>query len=177
MKKMEYDDKNIFTGEEFRAILRALSERELRQVLRATYRREGRKIVKMIAARTGRIGIRDGEKMARKSLRVYAYSRGGGFMVSANPRNKQGYYMTRQDREKPQPRWRLGHPVAMFLNGGSWKTGERVTEAGGRRGRLYPYHFVENGEQDALKMARRDIMDELQKTIQRRMGKMGIVMG
>ena len=25
MKKMEYDDKNIFTGEEFRAILRALS--------------------------------------------------------------------------------------------------------------------------------------------------------
>ena len=160
MKKMEYDDKNIFTGEEFRAILRALSERELRQVLRATYRREGRKIVKMIAARTGRIGIRDGEKMARKSLRVYAYSRGGGFMVSANPRNKQGYYMTRQDREKPQPRWRLGHPVAMFLNGGSWKT-----------------HFVENGEQDALKMARRDIMDELQKTIQRRMGKMGIVMG
>ena len=155
---MEYDDKNIFTGEEFRAILRALSERELRQVLRATYRREGRKIVKMIAART-------------------AYSRGGGFMVSANPRNKQGYYMTRQDREKPQPRWRLGHPVAMFLNGGSWKTGDRVTEAGGRRGRLYPYHFVENGEADALKMARRDIMDELQKTIQKRMGKMGIVMG
>ena len=151
---MEYDDKNIFTGEEFRAILRALSDR-----------REGRKIVKMIAARTGRIGIRDGEKMARKSLRVYAYSRGGGFMVSANPRNKQGYYMTRQDREKPQPR------------GGSWKTGDRVTEAGGRRGRLYPYHFVENGEADALKMARRDIMDELQKTIQKRMGKMGIVMG
>ena len=105
---MEYDDKNIFTGEEFRAILRALSERELRQVLRATYRREGRKIVKMIAARTGRIGIRDGEKMARKSLRVYAYSRGGGFMVSANPRNKQGYYMTRQDREKPQPRMEDG---------------------------------------------------------------------
>ena len=67
--------------------------------------------------------------------------------------------------------------MAMFLNGESWKTGERVTEAGGRRGRLYPYHFVENGEADALKMARRDIMDKLQKTIQRRMGKMGIVMG
>ena len=67
--------------------------------------------------------------------------------------------------------------MAMFLNGGSWKTGERVTEAGGRRGRLYPYHFVENGEADALKMARKDIINELQKTIQRRMGKMGIVMG
>ena len=40
-----------------------------------------------------------------------------------------------------------------------------------------PHHFVENGEADALKMARRDIMDELQKTIQKRMGKMGIVMG
>ena len=52
-----------------------------------------------------------------------------------------------------------------------------MTESGGRRGRLYPYHFVENGEADALKMARRDIMDELQKTIQRRMGKMRIVMG
>ena len=174
---MEYDDKNIFTGEEFRAILRALSERELRQVLRATYRREGRKIVKMIAARTGRIGIRDGEKMARKSLRVYAYSRGGGFMVSANPRNKQGYYMTRQDREKPQPRWRLGHPVAMFLNGGSWKTGERVTEAGGRRGRLYPYHFVENGEQDALKMVRGDVLAELQRQLGKRLNKLGIARG
>ena len=65
----------------------------------------------------------------------------------------------------------------MFLNEGSWKTWECVTKTGGRRGRLYPYHFVENGEADALKMARRDIIDELQKTIQRRMGKMGIVMG
>ena len=125
----------------------------------------------MIAAKTGRIGIWDGEKMARMSLRVYAYSRGGGFMVSANPRNKQGYYMTRQDREKPQPRWRLGHPVAMFLNGGSWKTGECVTKTGGRRGRLYPYHFVENGDADALKMARRDIMDSSRRPSKREWGR------
>lgn len=174
---MEYDDKRIFTGEEFEAILRALNERELRQVLRATYRKEGTKIVKLIASRTGRIGIRDGEKMARKSLRVFTYSKGGGFMVTVKPRGKKGLFMTRQDKTAPSKRWRYGHPVGMWLNSGSWRTGNRVTQTGGRRGRLYGYHFVENGEHDAVIMVRKDVMDDLKTTLQKRMGKMGFVLG
>lgn len=176
-EQMVYDERSIFTGEEFNAILKALDARELRNLLRATYRREGRKVKDMIVGRTGNIGIRDGSRMARSSLHVYAYSRGGGFMVSLKPHNKQGYYKTRQDRLHPQSRWRLGHPLGMWLNSGSWKSGERVTERGGNRGRLYPYHFLENGEGDALKMVRRDILDELQVQLRKRMGKMGIVMG
>lgn len=172
-----YDDHTIFTGEEFQAILKALDARELRSLLRATYRREGTKVKQLIAGRAGRVGIRDGEKMARASLRVFAYSRGGGFMVTANPRNKQGYYKSRQDKVRPQQRWRLGHPVGMWLNSGSWKSVDRVTRLGGNRGRLYAYHFVENGERDALLMVRDDVLAELQKQLKKRMGKMGIVMG
>lgn len=172
-----YDDHTVFTGEEFNAILKALDARELRNLLRATYRREGAKVKKLIAGRAGRIGIRDGEKMARASLRVFAYSRGGGFMVTANPRNKQGYYKSWQDKAHPQQRWRYGHPVGMWLNSGSWKSGERVTKLGGNRGRLYAYHFVENGEQDALVMVRNDVLAELQKQLGKRLAKMGIVKG
>lgn len=115
--------------------------------------------------------------MARASLRVFAYSKGGGFMVSANPRGKQGYYKTRQDKTRPQKRWRFGHPVGMWLNSGSWKTGERVTKRGGNRGRLYAYYFVDNGEKDAVLMVRKDVLAELQTQLKKRMGKMGIVMG
>lgn len=174
---MIYDDKTIFTGEEFNAILKALNARELRTLLKATYRKEGTKVKKLIASRAGNIGIRDGERMARASLRVFAYTRGGGFMVTANPRGKQGLYKTRQDKKKPQSRWRYGHPLGMWLNSGSWKTGERVTQLGGNRGRLYAYHFVENGEQDALLMVKNDVLAELQEQLKKRMGKMGIVMG
>ena len=67
--------------------------------------------------------------------------------------------------------------MAMFLNGGSWKTGERVTKAGGRRGRLYPYHFVENGEADALKMVRGDVLAELQRQLGKRLNKLRIARG
>ena len=67
--------------------------------------------------------------------------------------------------------------VAMFLNVGSWKTGDRVTESGGRRGRVYPYHFVENGEQDALKMVRGDVLAELQRQLGKRLNKLGIARG
>lgn len=172
-----YDDHTIFTGSEFQTILKALDARELRTLLRATYRREGTKVKRLIAGRAGRVGIRDGEKMARASLRVFTYSRGGGFMVTANPRNKQGYYKSRQDKARPQPRWRLGHPVGMWLNSGSWKSGERVTRLGGNRGRLYAYHFVDNGEHDALLMVQNDVLAELQKQLKKRMGKLGIVMG
>lgn len=172
-----YDDHTIFTGEEFRTLLRALDARELRTLLRATYRREGTKVKRLVADRAGHVGIRDGSRMARASLRVFAYSRGGGFMVTANPRNRQGYYKSRQDRTRPQQRWRYGHPVGMWLNSGSWKSGERVTKLGGNRGRLYAYHFVENGEQDALKMVRNDVLEELQRQLGKRLGKMGIARG
>ena len=174
---MEYIDNGKMSEEKFRNLLRALDARELRLLLKDAYRAEGAKVKGMIARRAGNIGIRDGEKMARRSLRVFAYTKGGGFMVSANPRNKQGYYMTRQDRKKPQDRWRLGHPVGMFLNSGSWKSGRRQTKKGWNRGRLYGYHFVENGERDALEMVRRDLMEELERKLRQRIGKRGFVMG
>lgn len=172
-----YDGYVGFSGEEFNAILKALDSRELRALLRATYRREGAKVKQLIAGRTGNIGIRDGSRMARSSLRVYTYSKGGGFMVTLKPRGKKGLYMTRQDKASPSARWRYGHPVGMWLNSGSWKTGERVTERGGNRGRLYAYNFLENGEADALRMVRADVYAELQRQLRKRMGKMGIVTG
>ncbi len=173
----DYDEYHVFTGEELNAILKALDPRELRSLLRATYRREGTKVKRMIASRAGNIGIRNGARMARSSLRVFSYTRGGGFMVTANPRGRKGLYMTEQDRRSPQQRWRYGHPVGMWLNSGSWKSGQRVTRLGGNRGRLYGYHFVENGEQDAVKMVRGDVLAELQRQLGKRLDKFGIARG
>ena len=42
---------------------------------------------------------------------------------------------------------------------------------------LYSYHFVENGERDALEMLRRDLMEELERKLRQRIGKRGFVMG
>ena len=172
-----YDETMVFTGEEFNAILKALDRRDLRSLLKATYRREGNKVKQLIVGRTGNIGIHNGGRMARASIRVYAYSRGGGFMVTANPRGRKGYYRTEQDRSHPSPRWRFGHPVGMWLNSGSWKTGERVTRLGGNRGRLYAYNFMENGEADAVKMVRTDVLEELQRQLGKRLEKLGIARG
>lgn len=150
----------------FAEIFNALDMKTQRKAMRSALLRAGNTVKKEAIAKLASEDIHNGEKVG-KSLRIRTYpdKYGLGFMVTAKPRGKKGYYRNSKGREKP---------VAMWAAEGTKK---RTTKSkskffvrlkrGRSTGKMPRYNFLPKAEASATSKVEAELFQSFQRNLER----------
>lgn len=173
MSEKVYDNPMDYKGEEWTDLLQAFNAHDIKLTLKSAYRKEGRKVVGIVSQKAASAeahgsALRHGAEIG-KTARVYAYSGGGGFLVSVKPRGRRGaQYTNSAGATKPVAWWAdqgTRYRMAKYKN---TKGVEKV-----RRGKMPSYHFMDAATPEAYEMVEKDIKVEIEDSVMKRAKKNG----
>lgn len=170
-------DPNEYTGKDWDELLQAMNPRDIKRTLKAAYRRVGKMIADIARSDLASSGLRHGNKM-KGNIRVYVYSRGGGFKVTVKPHGKQGYYKRSQDgKEKPIAMWAEEGTTERHLRHGNHVypigNGQYRTMKSDWTGSMRGYHFMIHANVMAEPIIDKNIQPEIEKAVYERLKKIG----
>jgi hypothetical protein len=178
-----------FEGE-YLGLLNELSPRELRKALKQSYRRVGN-MARQVAVNnlnTSGLKVQGNKRDWEKGIRLYNYSKGGGFMVTIKPvkagRGEKSMHANRYyGKMRSDGTTNLRKlPILMWQEDG---TGMRKTKTkrlsltrrrkGHNTGRLSAVHFLQRSEPEMTNIVESEELKELDAALERVARKSGII--
>lgn len=169
MAKITYNNPSEYQGKEWDELLRAMSPRDIKKTLKTSYRRIGKMIADIARNDLANSGLHNAVKMKR-NIRVYAFSRGSGFMVTAKPHGKSGYYKRSQDgAEKPVAMWAAEGTKERHVNHGRHiypvGNGQFRTMKGTWTGSMPGYYFLKRAGRMGESITDKNLQSEIKKAV------------
>lgn len=165
----------------FGEVLSCFDRRDIRAALRSGYRKVANKGAKIVRdASRQRIKIRGDRRSWDKSIRVYVYSKGGGFVITTKFHGKQGFHRNRCGKEKPVVMWAAEGTVERYVRGKGvrsllWRRKGFTGSGLPRRGRMPNYGFVDATTPQVYTMVENDLYKELNQAVNKRAAKLGML--
>lgn len=180
----------VYTGKEWDDLLRGFSKRQIRNTLKRSYRKVGNGAKKIAAKKLSSSGLEVKGSRAdwEKGIRLYVYSKGGGFMLTVKARaaKKNGsgelsMHTNRKGFKKPVLMWAeegtqerfakptkfryewTGHQKLWARHGAAYKPKRRkIAIAGRKRGQMPAYDFMKKSEPEAFRYVEGSLVKELE---------------
>lgn len=165
-------DPKQYTGKEWTDLLRQMTPRQIRNAVKRAYRAVSKEAVKVAQRNLAASGLKSSGGDLKKGIRSYAYSRGGGFLVTVKARaaNRQGkgekgMHTTRKGIKKPILTWAEEGTVERHTKSKTrWFT---RTRKGHTTGKMPAYGFLSKSEPEMFSIVERGLTPEVEKAVEK----------
>lgn len=170
-------DPQEYKGTEWRKLLDGMTAKEIKSTLKKSYRVVGNKARKIALEKLRASGLKTNASL-EKSLRLYVYGRGGGFVLttkarsSRNSKNERGMYTNSRGMKKPVLMW-----AAEGTKKRCTKSKTRIfvrVRKGHNTGSMANYRFMDAATPEAYKIVEADLAADIETIVIKTAKKAGL---
>lgn len=200
-------DPKDYTGKEWTDLMREMTPRQLKNAMKGGYRRVAKKVreVGLRNLASSGLDVQGNRRDWKAGLRSWIYSKGGGFLLTVQPKRggkETGYHANRRYGKTITRGPRSGNinqrklPVLMFAEDGTRErnVGDRIGKSsffsksrwsgnkvrnykrsGHSTGKMKAYGFLEKTEPEGIRIVERDLAKDLEEAVMKAAKKAGLV--
>ena len=162
-------DPKQYDGKEWHQLLTLMTSKEIKKSIKGAYRRIGNNARKIAVDKLNSSGIHSTPGL-EKSLRLYVYSRGGGFMLTTKvAKNGKGIYTNHRGIKKPVLMWaaegtKKRHTKSRFFSRKGHSTGS-----------MRKYGFMDSATVESYKLVESNLQKEIELSVDKIAKKAGLI--